>query len=53
MSKNIPKNIFKGMIKYILGKKEEINTYFHGDQEKVCGFIKYIKVCKNSVLSMQ
>lgn len=52
MSKNIPKNIFKGIIKYILGKKDDIRTYFHNDQEKVSGFIKYIKHCKNTVLSM-
>jgi hypothetical protein len=51
-SKNIPKNMFKGLIKYIVAKKDDLLVHFHNDQTKVDCFIAFVKKNKSQILSM-
>lgn len=51
ISKNIPKNVFKGLIKYMTGKKNEIQTIL-GDEEDFKDFLMFVKKYKNSVLTL-
>jgi hypothetical protein len=53
VSKNIPKNCFKGLVKYIMGKKAEIKTHIIPQDDKLAQFYTYVKKHRTKVLTMQ
>ncbi len=50
--KNIPKNIFKGLMKFITGRKDLVKKVLQQNDVDEDKFLNYIKQNKTSVLSM-